>query len=381
MADDVDRLRECSRTLLSSLIGKLTSANGNVKLTAQHDGAFRGGSDLFVDAGLEWDEARHHFGRVLGDNIRILGVAGTGAGLDRAPSRGRRQLEHGGDHPGGSVSVMTASWSEEMSRHCATFREVWREHGPEYLCPHPGGGGAVEWMGGEMVSTDRRIQARFTAFSSGDLSEVDGIVQLLEEANLSLTGGFSRSFDDIDSLPEHGEGDAADNSSDTMHDVKDGLVRVQDCLSGAERAARAYRQLLQAFQDDIRALIDQTYTLLEEAKKARESTGERHRLNIATALMAPAAALMPGTTGVAMGASTVSVITALGNYMAGEQSLSLGGSSEGEIIVNMLGEGDKILSEADRATRAVAKAFFAVTEHLAEVSGDNVREAVSTRTG
>ncbi|WP_158883226.1 hypothetical protein [Amycolatopsis anabasis] len=282
------------------------------------------------------------------------------------------------------------NWAEQMEKHSDTFRKVWAEEGFEYLMFK--GGMAKEAgrpdMGAwnmppqedvqrKMQEIDTRIRNLFNDFASGTTSEANVIITNLSGANTDIRENFHEHLDGMDIYLEDWSGKASDNFREYVNQLKDALVRKQDCIDATRRSMDAYRQLHTSFKSNVLDLVESTQAALEQVEKDEEARSERMKLTIISAVVAVgAAALAVPTAGTSLGAAAA--VAGVGSALVGAgtsaASIQVGGTHKGEVICNLVDEGDKITKEAAEAAGRVEAAFFKVTTFLTNISGDNLKQ-------
>ncbi|WP_157357477.1 WXG100 family type VII secretion target [Amycolatopsis nigrescens] len=273
-----------------------------------------------------------------------------------------------------------SAWTQDMEEHSGTFRAIWKQYGAGYLMfgtdnPPVGFDTDDPTLEDKMNEVDGRIRDLYADFCSGEPSEAKLTVESLGNAISDIRENFHEHLDGMDIYLEDWSGDASDNFREYLNQMKDALNRKQDCLEAAKGAIQAYHDFSVAFRGNILDLVEQTQAALDQVKEEEEARSERKKLAILSACVTVGAALAAiPTAGASMGAAMAAVGASLVAGGAGVQAISVGGNSRGEVIANMLEEGDKIVKDAIEAKGRVEQALFKVTTFVTDVKGSNLQQ-------
>ncbi|TCP43867.1 hypothetical protein EV191_12021 [Tamaricihabitans halophyticus] len=254
------------------------------------------------------------------------------------------------------------SWSDDMDTHCATFQEVWSENWSDAIPIF------MDDLEGEFNKVDSQLQDMFTAFKAGDPEPAEQAVAALSGVKSQITEDMHQNLNGLDLYLEDWRGDAADNFRRYTYQMKDALMRKQECVSAAEQAMLAYQQMMQSYRDAILGLIESSQAAMDKIDEANEMASDKVKLSIIATVVAVGAALTAGAAAPVLAGVGAALVAGGTSY----QILTMQAEKKGEVIVKMIEEGDKILAEVDDAKERVSKAFFAVTEYVTNVNEENL---------
>ncbi|WP_020672284.1 hypothetical protein [Amycolatopsis nigrescens] len=241
------------------------------------------------------------------------------------------------------------TWADDMAMHSATFREIWREN-------------SLEGFGNDPAQTEQSIRDMFIEFASGDPDSTNSIMNYLRSAMKILEQDESSTFDSARSDLADWRGDAAREFDEYLGRMKDAVHNVRTIIDAALRSVEAYQELLSSLHNDVNELVEQTHDALDKVAEERADRNERMRLTILRSVVEFGAGLV---TGGATGA-----LAAAGNALAtgplSKRIIEVGGSTEGDVILDMVSQGRGILDEARESRYRVEKALYEVTVFLTD---------------
>lgn len=266
-----------------------------------------------------------------------------------------------------------AGWAEAMADHCRAFQAVWAEHGADVSLT-PG----EEFMPGlppemrdafddaqpNFVDVPPRIDELFETFCSGRIEQAAPIYDGLAEAATLAADETEAGLDTLKGeLSASWDGDAADRFVRWLGDMQQACANMSDVALAARELMNAYQQLLRSYRTDVLTLIDDVQTRLTEAAHV----GEQRRLNMISAVHAIAIGLAGASSPTGAAAAVAGAMSNLGHS---DSVLQVGGEKEGEVILSMLTEGEKIIADARAGGDTIVAGLLELGNHVTDTRDD-----------
>jgi hypothetical protein len=268
-----------------------------------------------------------------------------------------------------------AGWSAAMADHCRAFQAVWAEHGGA-VSQTPGWRDEIkpnlpqDMQDGidaaqpYFEDVPPRIGELFETFCSGRIEQAAAIHGDLAEA-ASLAG------DEVDAgldtlkgeMSASWHGDAADGFERWLGDMQRACENMSEVVLSARELMNAYQQLLRSYRSDILTLIDDVQARLTDAGLV----AERRRLGMLGTIQQIGLGLL-GVSSV-QGAA-ISVGGALAGQAHNDSTMEVTGEEEGEVILSMLTEGEKIVADARAAGDRIVAGLLELGEYVTDTRDD-----------
>ncbi len=275
-------------------------------------------------------------------------------------------------------------WLATMRECGTTFRAVWAEHWEgdvmdgfgmdEPMIFDPSQGGPVTAPG--LAEGDARIEEMYHLFCSGSYEHAGVLQHDLSAAEYFARNGNETALDTLQSQID-GSWDGTAKTEFTTHlgRMEQACLNMSEISDTARELANTYQEVIITFRSRIANLVNETQEKLEVA-----ATIERQRdllfwdtLNNLVGSLGGSADMSGG--GMAFNAvgAAAAVASTVQSHILQDQSLLLGGDTETQIMVSMLGSGDKIIADARNATTAIAAGMRTLGMYVTDVrNGDNV---------
>lgn len=253
-----------------------------------------------------------------------------------------------------------ATWSDEMEKYAEGYRAKWREHASNIdFDPFGPSAEDLEDNPGDM---EKRIQQLFTDFASGDRPEIQSTIDALDKAMACLGREAEMHLDMVPRRLANWEGDAADNFSDYLVEVKyKAVLAMQDRIVAAKHGMMAYQDLLHGFRKSILDLIQAA----DEAFQKEEDAEQKIGVGIVSAVVAVSAAALaiaaaPATGGLSIAAATGAIGSAMAGGYSGSAILAIGGENELAVIASLVDKGEKLIADLKPEVQKIEAGFSAV---------------------